>query len=164
MAIAVVHQLREVWGFDLGLVIVGVERSGPYASGVRNLAGRLLGDHFRMTGRLNDRQLSTLQRHATLYLGMSAHEGLSVPLIDSMALGVPAVVRSVGAVAETAGDGAQVVDPSAGPEEIARCCAQILLDHESRHQLIARGLKRAETFRKEIILDRFRESLIGLLT
>ena len=95
---------------------------------------------------------------------MSAHEGLSVPLIDSMALGVPAVVRSVGAVAETAGDGAQVVDPSAGPEEIARCCAQILLDHESRHQLIARGLKRAETFRKEIILDRFRESLIGLLT
>jgi glycosyltransferase involved in cell wall biosynthesis len=112
-----------------------------------------------MTGRINDRQLSTLQRHASLYLGMSAHEGLSVPLIDSMALGVPSVVRSAGAVAETAGDGAIVVDPSAGPEEIARCCAQILRDENSKLKLIARGLKQASAFRRGTVLDRFRASL-----
>jgi len=163
MAIAVVHQLREVWGLDLGLVIVGVERSGAYASSVRGFADRLLGNHFRMTGRLNDRQLSTLQRHATIYIGTSAHEGLSVPLIDSMALGVPALVRAFGAVRETASDGALLVEPNADPVEIAKAAAALLSDEKLRRQLVSRGLNRAMAFRKEIVLDRFRTSMKRLI-
>jgi len=163
LAVAAVHQVRELWGIDLGLVIVGIERSGTYSGAVRAYAERLLGGGFRMTGRLNDRQLSTLLRHATMYLGMSEHEGLSIPLIDSMALGVPAIVRNVGAVAETCGDGAVLVEHSAGASEIAKTIADIARDTSIRTALIGRGFERAKSFEKNLILNQFSDALSKVL-
>ena len=159
LAVAAVHQVRELWGIDLGLVIVGVERSGTYSGAVRSYAERLLGNNFRMTGRLNDRQLSTLFRHALVYLGMSEHEGLSIPLIDSMALGVPAVVRGFGAIPETAGDGAVVVNPTGGASEIAKTIVDVTSDSAIRKALIGRGFEQAKKFEKHAILKRFTTAL-----
>lgn len=162
IAISTVHQLREVYGIDLGLVIVGVERSGQYSAALRKFAERLLGDQYRMTGRLNDRQLSTLFRHAKMYLGTSEHEGLSIPLIDSMALGVPAVVRDFGAIAETAGDGAIVLPANFGPTQIAQMIDTILRDDSARRDLVNRGWHQATKFEKSSLLSRFQSVLSGV--
>lgn len=152
-AIATVHQLREVWEMDLGLVIVGVARSGDYAAAVTKFANHLLGDRYRMTGRLNDRQLSTLLRHARLYLGFSSHEGLSLPLIDAMALGTPAIVRDAGAIRETAGSGALVLDASTGPVEAAAAAVEILTRPEVMYKQTAAGFRRAADFRRDNLLE-----------
>ena len=164
LAVSTIHQLREVHGIDLGLVIVGVERSGQYSAAVRKFAERLLGDRFRMTGRLNDRQLSTLFRHAKLYLGTSEHEGLSIPLIDSMALGVPAVVRDFGAIAETAGDGAIVLPQNFGPTKIATAIDKLLRDESARRDLVNCGWRQAAKFEKSLLLSRFQSALSGVVS
>ncbi len=149
------YLLREELGARYGLVLVGTPRSEKYGQAVQLFAERLIGSDVWITGRISDQELKTIMSEASAYVGMSAHEGLSLPLVESMAAGVPAVVRSAGAISETAGDGAYLLAEDSGPAQLARGVEHLLGCEELRLEKLAYGYRRIEQLKLENNLRQF---------
>jgi glycosyltransferase involved in cell wall biosynthesis len=75
----------------------------------------------------------------------SLYEGFGFPPLESMAMGVPVVATSVGAIPEVAGEGALLVPPS-DVDALASALTEVLENMEIRQALIKRGLARAGLF------------------
>lgn len=88
-----------------------------------------------LLGALGDDALAAVLRNADVLATASEHEGLCLPALEAMAMGVPVVGRRVGALPETVGAGGLLLDPDAGPAEFAEAVALV---HEDR--ALARGL------------------------
>jgi glycosyltransferase involved in cell wall biosynthesis len=77
----------------------------------------------------------------------STYEGLSIALLEAMALGKPAVVTRVGGLPEVVDDGVTgLLVPSGSPETLARAIVRLLQDPALRGRLGEAGRARAETF------------------
>lgn len=72
----------------------------------------------------------------------SLHEGFGFPILEGMALGTPVITSDRGAMRETAGDAALLVDPE-DPSSIAAAMARILAEPDLVEDLVARGRARA---------------------
>ncbi len=153
------HFLRSRFNIKQGLVIVGTSRSREYGKALDAFTRHVLGEDIWMPGRVSDRELKTILMGASAYVGMSRHEGLSLPLIEAMALGVPVVVRSAGATAETAGEHVGVLADQAGPFEMAQEVASLLSQASLRLNRITLGFQRIE----ELSLERNLRVLFDLL-
>ena len=128
---------------DVRLVLVG---QGPLEGELRYLARTLgLGDRVVFTGFREDapRVCSTFDVFAL----SSEHEGLSIALIEALALGKPAVVTDVGGLSEVIQDGRQgYIVPVGYPSEFAYRIVQLLQDPELRSRMGAEGRTRAQVF------------------
>ena len=93
------------------LHIVGSGDAFPrYESALRHHArANGAADYVRFHGRVDDASRDALYAQAGAYVSMSEHEGFCVPILEAMARGVPVVARDAGAVRETAGGGALLV-------------------------------------------------------
>jgi glycosyltransferase involved in cell wall biosynthesis len=77
----------------------------------------------------------------------SEHEGLSIALIEAMALGKPAVVTDVGGLAEVVTDGVEGFRvPSDDPQALAEAIERLLADPSLRAAMGERGVVRARDF------------------
>ncbi len=76
---------------------------------------------------------------------VSVFEGFGLPPLEAMARGTVVVASATTAVAETAGDGARLVDPL-DVDSIAAGLTDVLTDEEVRAQLRAAGAARAATY------------------
>jgi glycosyltransferase involved in cell wall biosynthesis len=77
----------------------------------------------------------------------SLHEGLSIALIEAMALGKPAVVTHVGGLPEAVNDNVEgLVVPPQDPESLAVALVSLLEDDEFRHRLGENARVRAQAF------------------
>jgi glycosyltransferase involved in cell wall biosynthesis len=113
--IETLHLMNSTYWENVGLVVCGVARQDLYLAAVRRLHRRCAMVDVHFAGQVTDKQLSTLMRGARVYLGMSDHEGLSIPPVEAMSMGVPVVVKGAAAIPETVGDGGLVLPPDAGP-------------------------------------------------
>lgn len=127
----------------VGLVVCGIARQEDYRVAVQRFRQRCPMVDVFFTGQVSDRQLATYMRGARAFLGMSDHEGLCIPPLESVALGVPVVIKASGAVAETMGDAALLLPEDAGPELAAEAVQEILTNQSLRGSLILAGLRRA---------------------
>ena len=112
-------------------------------------------------GAVTDTELSTYIRGSRAYLGMSDHEGLSIPPIEAMSMGVPVVVKGAAAVPETVGNGALVLPETAGPVLAAEAIHEVLHNNELRWSLIHRGLGRAAELESRAPSQRTAELLLA---
>lgn len=142
--IETLHLLNSTYWGNIGLVICGVARQELYKVAVRKFHHRCAMADVVFTGQVTDQQLSTLMRGARLYLGMSNHEGLSIPPVEAMAMGIPVIVKGAAAIPETVGDGALVLPFDCGPILAAEAIHEILQNDELRWSLINRGFRRAK--------------------
>ena len=85
---------------------------------------------------------------AEVFVFPSIFEGFGLPVLESMASGMPAITSFGSSLEEVAGDGALLVDPL-DVRSIANAIAQVLEDAELRNQLITRGLRRSSEFTVE---------------
>jgi len=116
--------------------LAGVELrvAGAEGWGGVDTAGRI--------GFVDDERLAQLYRGARCLVYPSLHEGFGIPALEAMACGTPVVTSRGGALEETAGGAAVLVDPldvesiAAGIDEAAR----------RRDELRAVGLARAAEF------------------
>lgn len=137
------HLMNSTYWGNIGLVICGVARQELYRVAVNKFRNRCAMVDVHFTGQVSDQQLSTLIRGARVYFGMSDHEGLSIPPVEAMSMGVPVVVKGAGAVPETVANGALVLPPDAGPVLAAEAINEVLNNDELRWSLIHHGFQRA---------------------
>lgn len=160
--IEAVHLVRAVHEIDLGLVVVGSKRLPEYASALERHANWLHVDRRWFTGALTNQQLATVMRQASTFVSASEHEGLSLPPLEAMATGLPAVVHGAGAVPETVQDGALVLPEHAGSMLFAEAIAATLLDPTLRSLLILRGLEHVAIVRNRSSVDRLVQLIEGI--
>jgi glycosyltransferase involved in cell wall biosynthesis len=142
--IETLHLMNSTYWSNIGLVICGVARQEEYRIAVSKFRHRCAMVDVHFTGQVTDRQLSTFIRGARMYLGMSDHEGLSIPPVEAMSMGVPVVVKGAAAVPETVGEGALVLPADAGPVLAAEAIHEVLNNDHLRWSLIHRGFQRAK--------------------
>lgn len=99
----------------------------------------------RSLGYIAEPDLPGLYAGARAFVLPSRYEGLGLPCLEAMACGVPVVAADRGALPETCGDAALLVDPDDG-EAIARALETALDDQTTRDRLRASGLRRAAEF------------------
>jgi len=131
------------WG-NIGLVICGVARQAEYREAINKFQKRCAMVKVQFPGAVTNRQLATYIRGARAYLGMSDHEGLCIPPVEAMSLGVPVVIKGAGAVPETMGDGALVLPDNCGPILAAEAIHEVLTNSEVRWNLINAGYRRSD--------------------
>ncbi len=110
--------------------------------------------HFSATGQtpglkrigyVSEANLPGLYSGALAFVLPSLYEGLGLPCLEAMASGVPVIAADRGALPETCGEAALLVNPE-DPEEIAGAVQSVLADEQRRAKLIAAGIERAREF------------------
>jgi glycosyltransferase involved in cell wall biosynthesis len=82
---------------------------------------------------------------AEVFVFPSFFEGFGLPVVESMASGVPTITSFGSSLEEVAGDGAILIDPY-DTGSIADALGKVLGDQELRSRLVSRGLKRSAEF------------------
>ncbi len=127
------------------LVFVAVGQ-GPLEQSLRDDARRRgLGSRFRFIGYHPDppRVLAACD----LFTLSSRHEGLPIALLEALALGLPAVVTSVGGIPAVVRDGDEGLLVAPGrPELLAAAYLRLAADEPERRRMAAAATERAAAF------------------
>jgi glycosyltransferase involved in cell wall biosynthesis len=134
------------------LVVAGSDRG--YLRGGDAVPGRRL-------GYVDDALLPGLYAGARALVVPSVHEGFGLPALEAMASGAPVVAAARGALPETCGDAALLVEPE--PAAFAAALERVTSDDALRERLTTAGLERAAGFTWERTARRTDELLGNLL-
>ena len=140
---------------DLKLVKLGSpgERGTAFRERtLRAIAELRLQDDVILVGRTTPEDLVAYYSGAECFVLPSLYEGFGLPPLEAMACGCPVVVSDRGALGETAGPGARVVDPT-DERVLAGAVAEILTDARAREELRKRGFAHASRFSWERAAD-----------
>ncbi len=132
---------------DARLVLVGEPLHEAYAAALRGLADQLAPGAVSFERSLDDAALAARYRSAHAFLCLSEHEGFCVPLLEAFAHGVPVVARPRGAITETAGDAALLLDGTL--DAMAELVHLAVTDGELRSTLRERGRARLGAYAPE---------------
>lgn len=145
---------------DVRFVLVG---QGPLEGQVRREAERLeLGDTVIFTGYRED--VLRLTAAVDVFALSSLYEGLSIALIEAMALGKPPVVTRVGGLAELVEDRRHgLLVPPEDPPALAAGIVSLLQDPALAHRLGQAARRRAADFDIRTTLQRMEEVYAELL-
>jgi glycosyltransferase involved in cell wall biosynthesis len=143
---------------DARLMLVGDAITSGYVELLRELAERLAPGAVTIESDLSDAELADRYRSAHAFLCLSAHEGFCIPLIEAFRFGVPVIARPVGAIPETAGDAALLVDD---PDlvVVAELLHLAVNDRELRDELRRRGIARAQLYAPERVSRQLRATV-----
>jgi len=125
-------------------------------------ADRLAADAWRrrvqfvLCGAVDDGDLASLYRSASVVVVPSAHEGFGLTALEAMASAVPVVATAVGNLPDLLGDAGALV-PSADPAALAQALDDVLTDPvrsaRMRHAGIARAAEYTWTNTAEMTAD-----------
>jgi glycosyltransferase involved in cell wall biosynthesis len=145
---------RRLYDARARLHIVGGTTSFEYLEAVRGFADDLgLAEAVRITGEVSDAALAAHYGVADVYLSLSRHEGFGVPLLEAMAAGVPIVARGVGAIPETVGAAALLLD-SGDPSYVAAALHRACTDESLRSGLAEAGRARLAELTGDHVAER----------
>jgi glycosyltransferase involved in cell wall biosynthesis len=98
-----------------------------------------------LAGVLNDQDLGTLVKGATLAVIPSLYEGFCLPMIEAMACGVPTIAANSSCLPEISGGVLRYFNPES-VEEMAVRMEEALEDRQLRWELSEKGTARASRF------------------
>ncbi|HVE47418.1 MAG TPA: glycosyltransferase [Acidimicrobiales bacterium] len=132
------------------LVLVGPTRLRRYHHALQHFVRELgLAPSTWLTGYVTTAQLAAFYRRADVFVTASEHEGFCVPLVESMAFGVPVIGRDHAAIPETLGGAGLLLPRDEDPVLMAEAMAAVATDGNLRGDLIERGRRRLERFDSE---------------
>jgi len=98
-----------------------------------------------LTGVLGDSDLALLIKGACLAVVPSLYEGFSLPMVESMACGVPTIASRTSCLPEISGNALTYFDPLS-IEDMASCMHAVLCNSELSSSLRQKGIDRARGF------------------
>jgi glycosyltransferase involved in cell wall biosynthesis len=139
--LAAVRRVAPRWP-SLVLVVVGDNRTSPpldLAARVRDLG---LESVVRLSGFVTDEELALRYAAADVAVYLSEYEGFGLPVIESMARGLPVLTSRRPATGELFAGAAMLCEPD-DPREIAQGLHELLGEAGLREELARRGRARA---------------------
>jgi len=100
--------------------------------------------------------LPLIYKAADVFVFPSLYEGFGYPPLEAMACGTPVVVSGTSSLPEIVGDAGLFVDPL-NPEDIAEKIFQVISSSDLAERLRKAGLKRAQYFSKEKMINKYLE-------
>ncbi|HCB34074.1 MAG TPA: hypothetical protein DEP69_02565 [Acidimicrobiaceae bacterium] len=161
--VAVVHCLREMFGHDAHLHLVGDESLPAY----RRVVGTVVKEsrmarHVTFYGSAKPDVLAALYRGADVFCCVSDHEGFCIPVIEAMRHDLPVVAFDSSAVGDTVGDGGlRLTDKH--PVTVAAALDRVAGDAALARRMVEAGRRRADDFALARTTARFAESLSSVL-
>jgi glycosyltransferase involved in cell wall biosynthesis len=149
--LAPVAQALDAQGIEL--VWAGDRR--PYFAGSAAAAG------VRSVGYVDDADLPGLYAGAQAFVLPSRYEGFGLTCLEAMASGTPVVAADRGALPETCGDAAILVDPD-DADALGAAVVRAATETALRQDLRRRGLSRAADFTWDRTAARVNEVLVDL--
>jgi glycosyltransferase involved in cell wall biosynthesis len=150
---------RRLYDSNARLHLVGRTALDSYEQACRKLTSELeLDSSVTFYGRLSDGELGAMYASADAFVCMSEHEGVGLPLLESMHHGIPIVAFGAAAVPETVG-AAGVVLPSKRPALVAAAIRRLLTDTVTRDALTAMGKQQLHRFSYETAKQRWLDEL-----
>jgi glycosyltransferase involved in cell wall biosynthesis len=119
------------------------------------------GDRVVRLGYVSDAERRDLLAGARVLAYPSIYEGFGLSPLEAMGAGVAVVAARAGALPETLGDAAELVDP-ADVDELAAALDRVVHDDQLRRALVDRGCRRVERYRWPQIAPRFVELYTSL--
>jgi glycosyltransferase involved in cell wall biosynthesis len=131
-------------GLDARLVMVGKRdwQSEQLLAKIKDLG---LEDSVIFPGFVPFEDLPLFYNAAEVFVFPSFFEGFGLPVVESMASGVPTITSFGSSLEEVAGDGALLIDPS-DTGSITDALGKVLGDPGLRQDLAIRGLERSKEF------------------
>lgn len=140
---------------DIDFLIAG-KKGWKYEEVFRAIeaANKVLGsERVRYVGYVNSAEKDALMRHAGAFIFPSLYEGFGLPVIESMAHGVPVICSKEGSLKEVVGDAALTCFP-----EDTDCMGDALFrtfeDERLRQRLIERGFLRSQAFTWDVAAEK----------
>lgn len=119
-----------------------------------------LRERVKFLGWVPDADLACLLCGATCYVSACRYEGFGIAVLDALACGCPVVAYRAGAVPETVGEAAVLVD-SSGSERLAVGIRQLLDSPDTYHRLSRLSVERARQFSWRLTAELTASALIG---
>jgi glycosyltransferase involved in cell wall biosynthesis len=141
------HYKRYVDSFYRFIFVGRYDGVPRYYSMVRALVAqyKMLPDRFLFVGAVPDCELAAYYRAASAYVSLSEHEGFCVPLVEAMAMDVPVLAFSAGAVPETLG-GAGVLFAPKDLEHAAELLGMLVYEDRVRAPILEGQRRRVNDF------------------
>lgn len=102
-------------------------------------------DEIILPGWVPEEDMPYFYNGATLFVFPSLYEGFGIPLLQSMACGVPIIASDVASIPEVVDGAALLFDPK-DVRSIADAMARVIREDDLREKLIKNGLERAKDF------------------
>jgi len=156
------YAYRRLYDPEARLHLVGGTSSFEYLKALRDFVHDLgLDDGVRITGEVSDAALAAYFGGVDAYLSLSVHEGFGVPLVEAMVAGLPVVARRAGAVAETVGHAALLLE-SADHAYVAAALHRVVTDIPLQRHLIGAGRQRLGALTGDGVAARVVEALASV--
>ncbi len=148
-------------GFPEGLVLVGeVYKKGKDETLQPTIERLGLRKEVIFTGGIPDEDLPAIMTGAWVAVSASIHEGFGLAPIESMACGIPVIAYNAGALQETAGEGAYLID-DLNQENLAGAFIKLISEPGLRDKLSQQGIIQAQCYQRDLnahqILDLYEE-------
>jgi glycosyltransferase involved in cell wall biosynthesis len=140
-ALRALQAVGEISGVKFQTAVYGV-RDGLDAAGGETRWPQL---NLLRVGYVSATELAMLYRHAELFIMPSLYEGFGLPVVEAMACGCPVITSNGGALAEVAGQGAQVFRPM-DVEGMAAAAAALMTSPAVHDRWRQAALRRAAEF------------------
>lgn len=150
---------RRLYDPQARLHLVGGTSSYEYSKALYDFADDLgVAEAVRIAGEVSDAALAAHYEAADVFLSLSVHEGFGVPLVEAMTAGVPIVARDVGAVGQTTGDAALLLQAE-DPAYVAAAVHRVCTDAALRRVLVANGRRRAGELQGDAVGQQFVDAI-----
>ena len=144
------------------LILVGEDNRFPsYRRALNKMVHDLNLEEVIFTGKVSLEDLRSYYRVSSLFLCMSEHEGLGVPLVESLFYRLPVVAYDAGAVGSTLGE-AGILVTEKDPLRISGLINRIMTDNSLYETIIKSQDRRLEYFKSFPYQERWNE-VIGQL-
>jgi len=141
-----------------GVDLVAAGGSRPQFRERERASERDARDGIRRLGAVPERLLPGLYAGARAFVLPSLHEGFGLTCLEAMACGTAVVASTRGALPETCGDAALLVDPH-DRDGLAQALERVLEDRPLSQRLVAAGRERARRYRWGATTDAVHELL-----
>lgn len=133
-------------GFDARLQIVGEDEqggSGYHQELEKIIQNKSLTEYVELLGAVSEERIRQGLEEAHIFALASLNEGISVAVMEAMAMEMPVIVTDVGGMSELIDNGIDgILIPPEQPEKMADAIARVLEDKELTLSLCQKSLKK----------------------